>query len=64
MKEYSFVVFRAFLQYIYTDTVIVSPEDAIGELFVVIYGYVMDMDMFYIFIFILSVWKHFAGNIF
>ncbi|XP_050739123.1 RCC1 and BTB domain-containing protein 1-like isoform X1 [Eriocheir sinensis] len=32
VKDYSFVVFRAFLQYIYTDTVIVSPEDAIGLL--------------------------------
>lgn len=34
VKDYSFVVFRAFLQYIYTDTVIVSPEDAIGKFFV------------------------------
>ncbi|XP_063591426.1 RCC1 and BTB domain-containing protein 1-like [Penaeus indicus] len=32
VKDYSFVVFRAFLQYIYTDTVNVSPEDAIGLL--------------------------------
>ncbi|KAK8382123.1 hypothetical protein O3P69_015233 [Scylla paramamosain] len=32
VKDYSFVVFRAFLQYIYTDTVVVSPEDAIGLL--------------------------------
>lgn len=32
VKDYSFVVFRAFLQYIYTDTVNVSPEDAIGKL--------------------------------
>ena len=31
VKDYSFVVFRAFLQYIYTDTVVVSPEDAIGK---------------------------------
>lgn len=46
MKEYSFVVFRAFLQYIYTDTVNVSPEDAIGELFVLIYGYVLYRHLF------------------
>lgn len=31
VKNYSFVVFRAFLQYIYTDTVVVSPEEAIGK---------------------------------
>ncbi|KAL7641414.1 UNVERIFIED_CONTAM: hypothetical protein RMT77_008554 [Armadillidium vulgare] len=32
IKDYSYVVFRAFLQHLYTDTVSVSPEDAIGLL--------------------------------
>ncbi|XP_076041418.1 RCC1 and BTB domain-containing protein 1-like isoform X2 [Oratosquilla oratoria] len=32
VKDYTYPVFRAFLQYVYTDTVNVSPEDAIGLL--------------------------------
>lgn len=32
MNDYSYNVYRAFLEYLYTDTVILSAEDAIGLL--------------------------------
>lgn len=51
--QFPYPVYRSFLQFLYTDTVDVSPEDAIGRhkysfqsLFLIIYGLVLSARVF------------------
>lgn len=32
INEFSYLVYRAFLEYLYTDTINLPPEEAIGEM--------------------------------
>lgn len=32
INQFSYLVYRAFLEYLYTDTINLPPEDAIGEM--------------------------------
>lgn len=37
IHQFSYLVYRAFLEYLYTDTINLPPEDAIGKSFAVFY---------------------------
>lgn len=43
IHQFSYMVYRAFLEYLYTDSINLPPEDAIGKLFQTLHAFFIDL---------------------